>query len=102
MLEALIQLIGDEAGVSYQSAYPKGFVVELDGLETDEVLTWDAIKILNLCTPATYNRQIIISPDAALLGDDPTATVTIDSPLYLDDATGTVTIADAGTLAWVI
>jgi hypothetical protein len=101
LLQALIALIGDESGVSFEPAYPKGFVVELDGLDSDAVLTWDAIKILNLGTPATYRRQVVVNPIGALLGDDATGTVVIDDPKLCDDATGTVVIADAGIMAWV-
>lgn len=102
MLDALVALIGDEAGVSYEPAYPKSYVVELEGLDTDELLLWDAIKILALTRPATYVAQVIVTPTDPLLGDDATGTVTIDDPLFLDDATETVEISGAGKLAWVI
>lgn len=101
MLDALVALIGDEGGVSYTPAYPKGYVVGLDGFGVDQLLTWDAIKILRLTNPATYNAQIFVTPEDPLLGDDASGTVVIDSPLYLDDATGVVEIPDAGRLSWI-
>jgi hypothetical protein len=102
LLRALVTLIGDPEDVRFEPAYPKGFVLEIDGLESDAQLLWDALKIVALATPATYNAQTRVNPEGALLGDDATGTVTIDSPMFMDDATGTVVIEDAGILAWVI
>lgn len=101
MIRALIALLGDVSAVHYEPAYPKGFVVELDGLNASAQLTWDALRILNLSTPATYNRQIIVNPENPLLGDDATGTVVIVSPLVCDDAGAVTPIAGAGELAWV-
>lgn len=102
LVKALIALMGDAGAVSYEPAYPKGFVVELDGLFGDDQLLWDAIKILDLSTPATYNRQVVVNPANALLGDDASGSVVIASPFVLDDASGDVDIVDPGVLAWVI
>jgi len=101
MLAALLALVGDDGTVSYEPAYPKGYVVTLTGFGVDDILTWDAIKILKLTTPATYQAKVIVVPETPLLGDDATGTVVITDPLTLDDATGTVTIANPGRLAWV-
>jgi hypothetical protein len=67
LLSALVALINDEAGVEYSPAYPKGFFLQITGLGTDDQLTWDALKIVDLATPATYNRQVRILPDNPLL-----------------------------------
>lgn len=102
LLSALSALVGADGEVDFLPAYPKGFVVELTGFGTDDALTWDAIKIIKLATPATFNAQTLVTPETPLLGDDPTSTVTIANPLYLDDATDSVTIANAGLLSWVL
>jgi hypothetical protein len=101
MLDALVALIGDEGEVFYSPNYPKGYTVGLTGFGTDELLTWDAIKILRLTVPSTYQAQVIVTPDDPLLGDDASGIVTIDSPLYLDDATGSVEITSVGHLSWI-
>lgn len=102
MLEALIRLIGDESGVTYSPAYPKSFIVSLDGFGIDEQLTWDAVRLLRMATPATYRSQVFVSPVDALIGDDASGTVVISDANYVDDASGTVVIPDAGVAAWVV
>jgi hypothetical protein len=102
LLSALGKLIGDAAGVGFQPAYPKGFVLEIEGLTSSSQILWDAIKIIELGVPATYNAQIIVTVEDALLADDASGTVVIADAKVVADASGTVTFADVGLLSWVL
>jgi hypothetical protein len=102
LLRGLGALIGDVAEVGFEPAYPKGFVIEIDGLASDEQLLWDSIQIISLGTPSTYRAQIIVTVEDALLADDASSTVTIVDAMVVDDASETISFADVGLVSWLI
>lgn len=102
LLRALGAFIGDDAAVHFSPAYPKGFVIEIDGLGTGEQELWDALQIIKLGTPATYQAQTLVTVEDALLVDDASETVTITDPHVVDDASGVVSFSDVGMISWVV
>lgn len=101
LLQGLGALVGDTAAVWFEPLYPKSFVVEIFGLATGEQSLWDAIRVVQLATPATYRAQVIATIDGALLADDSSGAVVFAEPQVVDDSSGTVVFADVGLMSWV-
>jgi hypothetical protein len=99
LLEGLVALIGDAADITYSPAYPRGFFLEIVGLGADDQLTWDALRLVDLATPATYNAQTRVLPDNPLRATDESGELVVVTD-GVADADGEVT-GPFGEVSWV-
>ena len=81
--EILTLFRGGERFIDFIEHYPKAFVLTLEGVTTEEEITFR--EFLRVARPATYNGVVLIVPTPAFGFDDSTGAVTV-SKLGYDNA----------------
>lgn len=93
LLEALAEIAGDPALVSYVPNYPMGFTVGVAGTGIGSYQASDIVDITRKALPACYNAYVTVEAIDPFLWGDSSATITVDSSGWAD-ATGTISVGD--------